>query len=76
MCEHGGGIALGGESLCWDCYQQAVGAVYCPGGERMAMPDKFGCDKWRPAEASAPMRWCYWCQDYRAARWPEARATA
>jgi len=75
VCEHNGAIALGGEPFCWQCYQEAMGAVHCPPAGKLAMPDKFGCERWTPAEASPPMRWCYWCQAYRDARWPEARVS-
>lgn len=69
-CEHGGVIFLGGESLCGECYQKAIGAVYCPEGGQMALPDKFGCQRWQPADALPPLRWCFWCRGYNEVRWP------
>jgi len=69
-CEHGGGIFLEAGGLCWECYLKASGAVTCPASGETALPDRFGCPQWRPAEAEPPLHWCFWCQDYRAARWP------
>lgn len=72
-CDHGGGIFLGGEALCWGCYQQAGSAVHCALAGDRVLPDRFGCQDWKAVDPAAPLRWCFWCQDYQTARWPQAQ---
>ncbi|MBI4308172.1 MAG: hypothetical protein HY684_05135 [Chloroflexi bacterium] len=73
VCEHGGGIELGGESLCGACFRRFYGMVLCPRGERWVVPDKLGCAHWEASGSNPDAKVCFWCRwydDVRSGRTP------
>ena len=64
VCDHGGGIFLGGENLCGNCFRRFYGMVLCPRGGKWVVPDGMGCAQWEPAGEDPGMKMCFWCRSY------------
>ncbi len=67
-CQHGGGIFLGGESLCGDCFRRFYGMVLCPRGGEWVVPDKMNCAHWEASGKDPSVKACFWCRWYNDVR--------